>query len=275
MSVADWARLGKQLGLEAIDLSILFIPDRSLKTAARLRREIEAESMHVTMLTTYPDFTHPEAAQRARELILEQEAVAIAAELGAEFVRVTAGQAHPETNLEEGVAWAIEGLSSLCEATRSGHVTLAYENHAKPGAWTYTDFSQSPEVFLRIVSGTAACGRSAGSRSASRPGQRAGGLPGLGINFDTGNASAFAADPLAMLRQVLPRVVSVHAADTEAKGKLKHVLLGTGVTQFHELFGCLKQSGYDGWICMEEASFQGAAGVEKAARFVRQAWLDA
>ena len=29
MPVADWARMGADLGLDAIDLSILFVPDRS------------------------------------------------------------------------------------------------------------------------------------------------------------------------------------------------------------------------------------------------------
>ena len=255
MSVAEWARMGAELGLDAIDLSILFVPERTLASAARLRRQIEAEGMQVTMVTTYPDFTHPDNAQRARELKLEQEAIAIAAEIGAELVRVTAGQAHPETALEAGVGWAIEGLTRLVEMTSPSGITLAYENHAKPGVWSYTDFSQPPEIFLRIVAGTAPCG--------------------LKINFDTGNASAFAADPVTLLRQVLSRVVSIHASDSASKGELHHVLLGTGVTPYHDLFACLKGAGWDGWICMEEASYQGRAGVEAAARFVRQAWLEA
>jgi sugar phosphate isomerase/epimerase len=255
MSVAEWARMGAELGLDAIDLSILFIPERTLASAARLRQQIEAEGMRVTMVTTYPDFTHPDYAQRAQELALEQEAIAIAAEVGAELVRVTAGQAHPETGIQAGVDWATEGLSSLLETTRSAGVTLAYENHAKPGVWTYTDFSQPPEIFLRIVANTAPYG--------------------LKINFDTGNASTFSADPVALLRQVLSRVVSIHASDSASKGGLQHVLLGTGITPYHDLFKCLKVSGWDGWICMEEASYQGRAGVEAAARFVRQAWSEA
>jgi sugar phosphate isomerase/epimerase len=255
MSVAEWARMGAELGLDAIDLSILFVPERTLASAARLRRQIEAAGMRVTMVTTYPDFTHPDSAQRLQELALEQEAIAIAAEIGAELVRVTDGQAHPETGLEQGVEWAIEGLTRIVETTRGSGVTLAFENHAKPGVWTYTDFSQEPEIFLRIVAGTAPCG--------------------LKINFDTGNASAFAKDPVAFLRQVLPRVVSIHASDTASKGELRHVLLGTGVTPYHDLFKCLKEAGWDRWICMEEASYQGRDGVEAAARFVKQAWLEA
>jgi sugar phosphate isomerase/epimerase len=255
MSVAEWARMGAGLKLDAVDLSILFLPERSLKSAETVRQQVEAEGMRITMLTTYPDFTHPEAAQRKKELELEIEAVRLAAALEAPFIRVTAGQAHPETSIKDGIAWASDGLSCLVEAAGSLGVQLAYENHAKPGAWEYTDFSQPPEIFLEIL-----------SRVPS---------PLLGVNFDTGNATAFAADPLAFLQQIAGRVVSVHASDTSERGQLKHVLLGTGVTPFQALFHCLKSSGFDGWICMEEASGLGRQGVEAAAKTIRRIWTEA
>ena len=255
MSVADWARMGKEIGLDAIDLSILFVPDRSLRTAALLRRQIEAEGMSVAMLTSYPDFTHPDPAQRRVELELAEETTAIAAELGAKMLRVTAGQAHPEISRQDGIAWAVEGLSSLVDRTRACGVSLVYENHAKPGVWTYTDFSQPPDIFLEIFHATSGAG--------------------LGVNFDVGNASAFSEDPLGLLTWVLPRLVSVHASDTALKGELRHVLLGTGVTPYPLLFGCLKQNGWDGWICMEEASNLGKIGVETAAQFIRKTWAKA
>ena len=92
------------------------------------------------MVTSYPDFTHPDARQRERELALAQEVMAVAAGLGAELVRVTAGQAHPETGIAEGIAWAADGLSRLVDGTRAFGVTPVYENHAKPGAWTLHRF---------------------------------------------------------------------------------------------------------------------------------------
>jgi sugar phosphate isomerase/epimerase len=207
------------------------------------------------MLTTYPDFTHPDAAQRKKELELEIEAVRLAAALGAQFIRVTAGQAHPETSINDGIVWASDGLACLVEAAGCLGVQLAYENHAKPGAWEYTDFSQPPEIFLEIL-----------SRVPS---------PLLGVNFDTGNATAFAANPLTFLEQIAGRVVSVHASDTSERGQLKHVLLGTGVTPFRALFHGLKSSGFDGWICMEEASGLGRPGVEAAAQTIRRIWTEA
>jgi sugar phosphate isomerase/epimerase len=49
-------------------------------------------------------------------------------------------------------------------------------------------------------------------------------------------------------------------------------LLGTGITPYPALFSELKKAGWDGWICMEEAAYQGRAGVETAARFIHQTW---
>lgn len=255
MSVGEWARMGAEIGLDAIDLSILFVPDRSPDAVAAMRRDVEAAGMSVTMVTSYPDFTHPDAAQRGRELVLEREVVEVSARLGAKYVRVTAGQAHPQTLREDGIEWAVEGLTRLQEQTRDSGVTIVYENHGKPGAWQYTDFSQPPDIFLEIARRTADVG--------------------LKINFDTGNAASFAEDPVDLLRQVIDRVETIHAADTALKGELRHVLLGTGVTPYGELFGLLKKSGWDGWICMEEAAFQGREGVEKAAAFIRKVWAGA
>ena len=252
MSVFEWAQMGASLGLDAIDISILFTPDHTPQTLAQIRRDIASIGMRILMVTSYPDFTHPDAAQRERELALEQEVVAVAAALGAQYVRVTAGQAHPETGRAEGTAWAIQGLRRLAESTQDSGITLVYENHAKPGAWVYTDFSQPPEIFLEIARSIADSG--------------------IGVNFDTGNAATFADDPVELLQAVIDRVITIHAADSSRRGELKHVLLGTGVTPYPALFSALKKSGWDGWICMEEASNQGRAGVEAAAQFIRTTW---
>jgi sugar phosphate isomerase/epimerase len=252
MSVFEWAQMGASIGLDAIDISILFTPDHNPQTLATMRRDVESTGMRILMVTSYPDFTHPDAAQRERELALEQEVVSVGAALGAQYVRVTAGQAHPETGRAEGISWAIQGLRRLAESTRSSGITLVYENHAKPGAWTFTDFSQPPDIFLEIA--------------------RAIDDAGIGVNFDTGNAATFADDPVELLRAVMSQVITIHAADSSRRGELKHVLLGTGVTPYPALFRELKKAGWDGWICMEEAANQGRAGVEAAAGYIRQTW---
>ena len=97
----------------------------------------------------------------------------------------------------------------------------------------------------------------------------------LGINFDTANTLVAGDDPLPVLEAVMDRLVSVHAADTRRQGTLEPVVIGTGLVPFTEIFDALKGAGFDGWICIEEASGTGWKGVETAVSFVRQAWLDA
>jgi sugar phosphate isomerase/epimerase len=255
MSLGEWACLGAELGLDAVDVTILFFEDRSPQALARARRQVEDRGLSLAMMSTYPDFTHPEAAERAREMALARESVDVAAALGVRFVRAIAGQAHPETGRDEGIAWAAEGLTQLVEYARPAGVTIVYENHDQAGVMQYQDFSARQEIFLAI------CAATAGS--------------GLGINYDTANATVLTPDPLALLEQVIGRVVTIHASDAYWEGGKHHwSVIGRGVVPFQAIFERLQAAGWDGWISIEEASGQGRAAVHEAVQFVRQAWAE-
>jgi sugar phosphate isomerase/epimerase len=75
-----------------------------------------------------------------------------------------------------------------------------------------------------------------------------------------------------MLKEVIGRVVCVHAADTRVTGRLEPVVIGTGLVPFSDLFSFLKTSSFQGWISIEEASMTGAAGIKTAVDFVRATW---
>jgi len=254
MSVKDWAQQGAEVGLDGIDLSILFLKAKDATYIDNLRREIQSSGVRVAMVTTYPDFTNPDPNERARELSKLKENIVVASRLGADLLRVTAGQAHPSVRRNDGVEWAVQGLTAAVEFAKNYPIQLAYENHAKPGAWKYTDFSHPTDIFLEIVERT---------RDVS-----------LGVNWDTANVIAYGDDPIPVLKRVVNRIISVHAADTSTRGELNHVLLGTGLVPFREMFEILHSFGFDSWICMEEASFKGKAGVKAAAEFVRRIWLE-
>jgi sugar phosphate isomerase/epimerase len=140
------------------------------------------------------------------------------------------------------------------ETTRGAGVGLVYENHGKPGAWQYADFSQPPDIFMEIF-------------------RRTEGL-GLGLNFDTANATAFSRDPVALLDGVIDRVETVHAADTKVRGELQGCVIGQGLVPFVPLFARLHEAQWDGWICIEEASGEGREGVQAAVEFVRRTWQE-
>jgi len=254
MSIKDWAEQGVDVGLDGIDLSILFLKAKDDQYLDSVRHEIEAAGIRVAMVTTYPDFTHPDPAERARELTKLQENIVVASRIGADLIRVTAGQAHPTVKRIEGIEWAVQGLKSAVEYAKKYPIRLAYENHAKPGAWKYTDFSHPTDIFLEIVDRTRDVG--------------------LGVNWDTANVIAYGDDPIPVLKKIISRIISVHAADTSTRGQLNHVLLGTGLVPFKQMFEILHASGFDDWICMEEASFTGKAGVKAAADFVRRVWKE-
>jgi sugar phosphate isomerase/epimerase len=132
---------------------------------------------------------------------------------------------------------------------------LVYENHSKPGAWQYPDFSYATEVFLDVARMTEDTS--------------------IGINFDTANTLSWGDDPIPVLQQVIRRVETVHAAETAKRGDLVPVALGEGIVPFRDLFHILKINSFDNWICIEEASGKGIEGVEKATQFVRKTWADA
>ncbi len=255
MTVGDWARMGATVGLDAIDLSVLFLKSTEPTYLDQTREEIESAGMTVAMVTSYPDFTHPDPAERRRQIDLERAYIEAVGRLGARMIRVTSGQAHPGLQEADGLRWALEGLRACEDAGQKAGVKLVLENHGKPGCWQYTDFDQPTHIFLALAEGIKGTT--------------------IGINFDTANPIAYGDDPLPILEQVIDQVVAIHAADTATRGALNHVLLGTGLVPFAEVFAYLKEYGFDKWICMEENARLGQQGVQDAADFIRRAWQDA
>jgi len=255
MTVAEWAQMGAEVGLDGIDLSVLFLKSLEPAYLDKMRQEIESAGMGVAMVTSYPDFTHPDPAERQRQIELERTYIEAVGRLGSEMIRVTSGQAHPGLNEKEGIRWALEGLKACEEAGQKAGVRLVLENHGKPGCWEYSDFDQPTHIFLALAEGI---------KDTT-----------IGINFDTANPIAYGDDPLPILETVIDQVVSIHAADTDTRGALNHVLLGTGLVPFRELFSYLKQANFDDWICMEENSQLGQQGVQDAADFIRKIWQEA
>jgi sugar phosphate isomerase/epimerase len=252
MTLKAWTGLAVEAGLDGVDLSVLFVRNRTPRLLTQLRRELESGGLPVVMITTYPDFSHPDPIQLAREMEYFRSDIALASELGAAYLRITAGQAHPSVSADDGVPQVVEQFKRAAESAERFDVGLLFENHSKPGAWDLPDFACPTEIFLRIAEAIEDTG--------------------IGINFDTANPLAFGDDPLPVLEAVIDRVVTVHASDTSVRGRLEPVLLGQGLVPFDLVFERLKRQGFDGWICIEEASGRGAEGVGLAAGFVRDAW---
>ena len=251
-TVADWIQLGAELGLDAVDFSIKFFPKRDTETIKNTRTALEKFSIEPCMLACYCDFTHPDAAQRAQELTDLKADIELAKALGAKFIRVTAGQNHPGTEREAGVRWVTDGFRRALDEAEKHGITLAYENHTKGAPWDYWDFSQLTEIFLEILDALA-----------DTP---------LGVCFDTANPLVLGEDVLALLEQVIQRIVVLHIFDLRAVKVFEPVRVGTGASPIPQIFSRLRQTGYDGWLSIEEASRSGQEGFTQSIAYVRETW---
>lgn len=255
ISLKEWAEFGKSQNLDAIDLGIVLLKNHTPVYIDSVRKDLEDVGIGIGMITDYPDFTHPNAMQREREYLYFTRDIALAAQVGAKFLRVTPGQNHPEISREDGVRNAVEYIKRSADVADKMGIKLVFENHSKPGAWKYADFGYNPDVFLEIAKQL---------KDTS-----------VGINFDTANIIAYGADPIPVLREVVDQVVTVHAADTSMKGELKPPVVGTGLVPFKEIFSILKAHGFDNYICIEEWSNTGFDGIAKSIANIRELWASA
>ncbi|RME63069.1 MAG: sugar phosphate isomerase/epimerase [Caldilineae bacterium] len=251
-SLGDWFRFAAALGLDGADVSIAHLAGAGPDMLRGLRGEAADAGVVIAGMVTYTDFTHPDPDERARQVDMLRRAIETGHTLGVDFLRVTAGQAHPGVERADGVAWAVAGLLSCLDEAEAAGVQLVYENHTIGYGWTYFDFSQPADVFLEIV-----------ERAAD---------PRLGVLFDTANNLARSEDPLAVLEQVIHRVAVVHASDIRRAGAFEPVVLGTGVAPNREVFRRLQAAGWDGWLSVEEASRTGEAGFVQAITAARRMW---
>ena len=251
-SVANWIQFGAELGLDAVDFSIKFFPKRDAAMLNHTIAALEKFNVQSCMIACYSDFTHPDPTQRQQELTNLKADIALAKTLGAKFVRVTAGQNYPGVERTVGVKWVIDGFRRALDEAESHDITLAYENHTKGAPWDYWDFSQPTEIFLEILNALS-----------DTP---------LGVCFDTANPLVLNEDVLALLEEVIERVVVIHIFDMREAGKFEAVRVGTGASPIPQVFSRMRRAGYDGWLSIEEASRSGKQGFEQSIAYVQNTW---
>lgn len=250
MAIDEWSDDAFRIGLDGIDISIAMIKNHNPSYLAHLYRK--NTSLPIIMVTSYPDFTNPDPLQRQRELDYCRADIAMSSQLGARYLRVLAGQAHPSVARSEGIAWAIENLKLAAETAAYYNITLLYENHSKPSAWDHTDFSYPIDIFLEIFEGLKETG--------------------IRINFDIGNVVSLGLDPLDIVPLISNWIETIHVSDMKVSGKFAPTAIGTGVVPISKTFTLLKNNGFDGWLCIEEASNQGLTGIARAVDWVRETW---
>jgi sugar phosphate isomerase/epimerase len=262
MPLVDWIRQARGLGVGALEMYDGFFRRRDAAEIDTVRAELARAGLCTSMLCFSPDFTHPDGRERARQLDRQRAAIDLALALGTRYCRTLSGQRHPETSLEDGIAWAVEGIQASLEYAAPRGVTLAMENHYKDGLWRYPEFAQRSELYLRII-----------DRIDS---------PFFGVQYDPSNSIVAGEDPVEFLQKVKHRVVTMQASDRYLKGNARledlkaadgtigyspdlcHGEIGKGLNDYDAIFSILREIGYSGWISVED----GVEGFDQMARSV-------
>ena len=256
----QWIRDAARLGGDGIEHYDGFMHGEAEIAAAI--RACEETGQAASMLCFSPDFTHPDPAERARQVERQRAAIDLTVRFGARHCRTLSGQRRPGVSREDGIAWSVDAIRRSLEYAEKHGVVLCMENHYKDSTWRYPEFAQAEDVYLEII-----------ERIDSRH---------FGVQYDPSNAIVGGYDPIAFLDKVLPRLVTMHASDRSlAKGatlddlkeadgslgystKLRHGETGKGLIDYDAIFTRLASVRFAGWISVED----GMNGLDEIARSV-------
>ncbi len=265
MSFEQWLRDAATLGGEGIEHYDGFFPSLEPAEVDRIRRLIEETGQVTSMICFSPDFTHPDAAERARQVERQKAAIDLTVRLGAAHCRTLSGQRYPGLSREDGIARTVEGITRSLEYAERRGVTLCMENHYKDGTWRYPEFAQPEDIFLEIIGQIDS--------------------PNFGVQFDPSNAFVGGFDPVRFLEKVKDRVVTMHASDrylapgatlddlklgdgaTGYASALKHGETGKGLNDYDAIFRILAHARFNGWISVE-AGMEGPDEIARSVKFL-------
>ena len=262
MSVFDWIDQAKALDADGLEMYEGFFTSLDDTYIDQVAHSIRDAGFAMPMLCCSPDFTHPQADKRRAAIEYQKRMIGVAHRLGGAgtVCRVLSGQRWPEVPREVGLQWSSEAIIECIDIAQPLGIVLGLENHYKDGHWLYPEFAQKMDVFLDLL-------------------DRIPTSPFFGVQYDPSNAVVAGDDPVELLRHVVHRVVSMHASDRylvpgtkpedlkAAEGTagytelLKHGVTGRGANDYPAIFQLLVESGYSGWISIED----GMNGMEEMA----------
>ncbi|WP_339704540.1 sugar phosphate isomerase/epimerase family protein [uncultured Kriegella sp.] len=267
MKVSEWIDLAVKLEVDGLEWYAGFLEMADTKNWSAFRKEVEGHGKVIPMLCCSPDFTHPDAAFREKEIAKQKGWIKMTHILGGSYCRVLSGQRRPELTEEEGIDLAAECIKACLPLAEELGITLILENHYKDDFWEYPEFAQQMDIFCKLVERIE--------------------HPNFGVNYDPSNTFLAGEDPLELLYRVSDRVVSMHASDRYLKEgtiedlrkeeggalgyakRLSHGEIGKGLNDYDAIFKELKRVGFDGWISIEDG-VDGMDQLERSVSFLRK-----
>lgn len=262
MSLSRWIELATTLDVDGLEWYAGFLEMKNEKNWPLFRRQVEERGKVIPMMCCSPDFTHPDAGFRKKEIEKQKRWIDMTRVLGGTYCRVLSGQRRPGLTEEEGIKLATDCIEACLPYAQKQGVKLIIENHYKDDFWEYPEFAQKMDVFCKLIENID--------------------HPFFGVNYDPSNTWLAGEDPLELLRRISHRVMTMHASDRylkegtledlrrEEKGaegyakRLVHGEIGRGLNDYDAIFSELKRAGFDGWISIED----GVEGMEQLERSV-------
>ena len=269
MTVFDWIEMARSLDADGLEMYEGFFSSLDDAYIRQVGDAIAAAGFEMPMLCCSPNFTHPDPDERKKAIEREVRMIEITKLLGSDkaVCRVLSGQRYPQVSREQGLAWVVECIEQLIPTAREHKIILGLENHYKDGFWQYPEFAQKMDVFLEVLNA----------------------IPEreyFGVQYDPSNAIVAGDDPIALLRAVADRVVSMHASDRyladgftlddlrQGEGglgysdALQHGVTGQGLNDYDAIFQILRDVGYDGWVSIEDG-MNGMAEMQASIDFLK------
>jgi sugar phosphate isomerase/epimerase len=270
MSVFEWIEMARSLDADGLEMYDGFFTSLEPSYLDRVGESIAGAGFAMPMLCCSPDFTNPDADARKRAVEREALLIEVTRRLGGPraVCRVLSGQRYPEISRQQGLAWVVECINEVLPVAREHDIVLGLENHYKDGFWKYPEFAQKMDVFLELL----------GAISDRTH---------FGVQYDPSNAIVAGDDPVALLRAVATRVVSMHASDRSlAAGKslddlrqtdgtlgyspdLRHGVTGKGLNDYDSIFQILARNNYNGWVSIEDG-MNGMDEMAESLAFLRR-----
>ena len=260
MSVFDWIEQAGELGAEGLEMYEGFFWSLDDAYISSVGEAIESAGFAMPMLCCSPDFTDPDPGERQRAVEREAVMIGITRKLGGPgaVCRVLSGQRRPGVSVEQGLEWVVECIEACIAVAKEHDVVLGLENHYKDGYWQYPEFAQRMETFVELL-------KAIPERTH------------FGVQYDPSNALVAGDDPVALLRLVADRVVTMHASDRYLDegttledvllpngligypDKMQHGITGQGSNDYDTIFSILRDQGFEGWVSIED----GINGMEE------------
>ncbi len=262
MTVSEWIQLASKLDIQGLEWYAGFLEMEDESKWSQFRTEVEDTGKVIPMMCCSPDFTHPDAAFREREIARQKRWIDMTEILGGSYCRVLSGQRRPELSIDEGIKFAVDSIEACLPYAEERGIALIIENHYKDDFWEYPEFAQKMEVFCQLIDQID--------------------HPCFGVNYDPSNTYLAGEDPLELLQRVSHRVLTMHASDrylaegtiedlrreeggaTGYAKRLRHGEIGKGLNDYDAIFTELISKGFDGWISIED----GVDGMDQLARSV-------